>query len=295
MTTEQGAKYFLYIPVWATTRQPSGSGSSSLSSSGSPSSGESETETPGSTETASSSTESTSETASPSGSEPSSSLSSTEGTPTESSGDPSGSSGGSSGGSGGSSGGSGGSSGGPGGSSGGSGGTNPASSDTSSSSSSSSMSDSASESMTFTGSQSSSGGSGSGSSNCLLCGTLVTMADGQRMPIESLQPGDVVRSLSLPGLKIDAPFRAQYEWLSTWGLDGATVRDGRVAEVRHGEHDGFYLINRRIKATFEHPFLVRRDERMGILLCGDVGHRRLPDHSDRRRAGRGANRLDRAD
>jgi hypothetical protein len=33
MTTEGGAKYFLYIPVWATTQQPPGSGTSSLSSS----------------------------------------------------------------------------------------------------------------------------------------------------------------------------------------------------------------------------------------------------------------------
>lgn len=100
------------------------------------------------------------------------------------------------------------------------------------------------------------------------------MADGRRVPIESLQPGDLVRSVSLPGLKTDVPFRAQYEWLSTWGLEGTTVRDGRIAEVRLGEHDGFYLINRRIKATFEHPFLVRRDEEWGfcsaaLLRVGD--------------------------
>ena len=100
------------------------------------------------------------------------------------------------------------------------------------------------------------------------------MADGRRIPIESLAPGDVVRSLSVPGLQIDVPFRAQYEWLSTWGLDGMTLREARVAEVRFGEHDGFYLINRRIKATFEHPFLVRRDDEWGfcsteMLTVGD--------------------------
>lgn len=100
------------------------------------------------------------------------------------------------------------------------------------------------------------------------------MADGRRVPIESLRPGDEVRSVSLPGLKTDVPFRAQYEWLSTWGLEAATVRDGRIAEVRLGEHDGFCLINRRIKATFEHPFLVRRDEEWGfcsaeLLKVGD--------------------------
>ena len=84
----------------------------------------------------------------------------------------------------------------------------------------------------------------------------------------------MLRSLSVPGLQIDVPFRAQYEWLSTWGLDGMTLREARVAEVRFGEHDGFYLINRRIKATFEHPFLVRRDDEWGfcsaeLLKIGD--------------------------
>ena len=47
-----------------------------------------------------------------------------------------------------------------------------------------------------------------------------------------------------------------------------------MSEVRFGEHDGFYLINRRIKSTFEHPFLVRRDEEWGfcsaeLLRVGD--------------------------
>ena len=84
----------------------------------------------------------------------------------------------------------------------------------------------------------------------------------------------MVRSLSVPGLQIDVPFQAQYEWHSTWGLDGMTLRDARVAVVRHGEHDGFYLINRRIKATFEHPLLVRRDDEWGfcsaeLLKVGD--------------------------
>lgn len=85
----------------------------------------------------------------------------------------------------------------------------------------------------------------------------------------------MLRSVSLPGLRTDEPERVQYEWLSTWGLEGATVRDARVAEIRIGEHDGFYVINGRVKATFEHPFLVRRDEEWGfcsaeMLAIGDA-------------------------
>lgn len=202
-----GVKYFLYIPVWATTQQPPGSSGGGSSggggggSEGSEGSGGGESETGGG------------------GSGASSGLS------------------GSGGGSGGSGGG-GGSGGSGGGGSGGSGGGS--------------------------GSGSGSGSSMSSSGNCLLFGTLVTRADGSRMPIELLAPGDMVLSAVLPGLELDVEFKAQYEWLSTWGLDGASVRPARVAEVKLGEHDGFYLINRRIKATFEHPFLVRRDDAWGF-------------------------------
>lgn len=103
------------------------------------------------------------------------------------------------------------------------------------------------------------GPSGSGSSNCLLYGTIVTMADGRRVPIEMLAPGELVASLVVPGLKTDVPFGRQYEWMSTWGLAGASLKPARLSSVQLGEHDGFFLINGRIKATFEHPFLIRRE------------------------------------
>ena len=69
-----------------------------------------------------------------------------------------------------------------------------------------------------------------------------------------------------PGLQTDVTYWAQYEWHSMWGLEGATVRHGRIAEVCLGENDGFYLINQRIKATFEHPFLVHRDDDLTASL-----------------------------
>ncbi|MBX3373836.1 MAG: hypothetical protein KF817_08370 [Phycisphaeraceae bacterium] len=101
------------------------------------------------------------------------------------------------------------------------------------------------------------------------------MADGRRVPIEQIAPGDLVRSLVVPGLRIDMPFQAQYQWLSTWGLEGAGQRPGRVGQVRLGEHDGLFLINRRIKATFEHPFLVRRGDEWGFCSTDQL---RVGDH-----------------
>lgn len=91
------------------------------------------------------------------------------------------------------------------------------------------------------------------------------MADGRRVPIEQVRPGDKVRSLVLPGLRADDATQTQYEWLSTWGLDGASPRTARVSQVRLGEHDGFIVLNGRIKATAEHPFLVRRGDEWGFV------------------------------
>ncbi len=86
--------------------------------------------------------------------------------------------------------------------------------------------------------------------------------------------------MAIPGLEVDAPFRAQYDWQSTEGLDDARIRSAAVSQITLGEHDGFFVINGRIKATFEHPFLIRRGDAWGfcsadLLQIGD--HLVTPD------------------
>jgi hypothetical protein len=83
-------------------------------------------------------------------------------------------------------------------------------------------------------------------------------------PIENLKPGDLVASVRVPGLEVDVPYRAQYNWLSHHGLHGAEHTEARVASVTLGEHQGFVVINRRIKATPEHPILIRRGDEWGF-------------------------------
>jgi hypothetical protein len=76
------------------------------------------------------------------------------------------------------------------------------------------------------------------------------------------------------GLSVDVPFRAHYQWLSSFGITTSVPRVGRVARVKLGEHAGFFVINRRIKVTFEHPFMARRGDEWGfcsadLLQVGD--------------------------
>ena len=118
-----------------------------------------------------------------------------------------------------------------------------------------------------------SSGSGGGGGNCFLYGTLVRLADGRLVPIERLEPGDAVESLDVPGLARDAEWQAQYQWRVT-GAAAPRPCASRIANVRRGTHEGFFLINGRVKATFEHPFLIRRDGETGfcsaeLLRVGD--------------------------
>lgn len=81
-------------------------------------------------------------------------------------------------------------------------------------------------------------------------------------------------SVHLPDLEADVDGSPQYAWLSDEPLSKSMVTTAAVATVSHGEHDGFYVINRRIRATFEHPFLVRRGDQFGfcsaeLLRIGD--------------------------
>jgi len=108
-----------------------------------------------------------------------------------------------------------------------------------------------------------SSGSGGGGGNCFLYGTLVRLADGRLVPIERLEPGDAVESLDVPGLARDAEWQAQYQWRVT-GAAAPRPCTSRIANVRRGTHEGFFLINDRVKATFEHPFLIRRGGETGF-------------------------------
>ncbi len=100
------------------------------------------------------------------------------------------------------------------------------------------------------------------------------LENGSKTPIENLKAGDKLASLQITGMSTDASYPAQYQWLSSFGISTSVPRSATVAEVTFGEHTGFFVINSRIKVTFEHPFMVRRGDEWGfcsadLLKLGD--------------------------
>ena len=249
MSDEQSQKYFLYIPVWATGNAPAPSSSSESSSTTDSVSTNSTTDSV-STNTPSIPTDGTTDSVSTNSTTDSVSTQ----TPTDSS-------------------------------------------ISSSSISSSSETDSTTDSVSTSGDETSDGGtsgggdppggtsggggtSGSGdpsspSESCFLFGTLVKLADGEVKTVEALKAGDKIASVDIPGMERDANYEAQYHWMSTDGLDGLVKRDATVGKTTHGQHSGYFVINGRVKATFEHPMLVRRGDDWGFcsidrLVIGDL-------------------------
>lgn len=104
---------------------------------------------------------------------------------------------------------------------------------------------------------------------CLVYGTPILLANGTSLPIESIEVGAEILSLDVPGMERDGEPGCQYLWISDRDAKIKTVT-AKVGGVRHSWHDGFYRINSNINATFEHPFLVERDGKLGFLSADRV-------------------------
>lgn len=97
----------------------------------------------------------------------------------------------------------------------------------------------------------SSGGNNGGSDPCFLAGTLVRMADGGYRAIETLRPGDMV-------LAHDA--------------DAGRNVPARVAEVRQGVEDHYYLLDARLRVNGAHRFFTASGGLVAaaVLAPGDM-------------------------
>ena len=77
------------------------------------------------------------------------------------------------------------------------------------------------------------------------------MKDGEKRAIETIKIGDEVMSYSVPSLKGD-----KFDWQS-FDLNSNSFTSGRVTFVHSGSEMFHYVINGKIRASYEHPFLVK--------------------------------------
>jgi hypothetical protein len=106
---------------------------------------------------------------------------------------------------------------------------------------------------------------------CFRAGTLITLANGTRIPIEQLLPGATLKSVWLEGLDPNVE-QAWTSWTATTlNTKPATTS---VVSVQSGSYRYYYVLNGSIAVTYEHPFLVRRNGiwrwlRVQDLVVGD--------------------------
>ena len=131
-----------------------------------------------------------------------------------------------------------------------------------------------------------------GGLGCLGIGTPITMADGTTKNIEDINIGDMIRSVTVPGMPLD--FDEENTWSvwegtphgnppgSVWATayydiqetNRVTPASASVMDIYFDWYENYYLINNSLKATFEHPFFVLRDgnyhfKTTASLLPGD--------------------------
>jgi hypothetical protein len=106
---------------------------------------------------------------------------------------------------------------------------------------------------------------------CFLYGTEIKMADGSTKLIEDLVLGDILSSLSIEGLDKDN----EKNWVSfsdtKFCFEPSTAR---VVTLMHGSYSSYYIINKSIQITYEHPVFIKRGNEYKFckvynLLVGD--------------------------
>ena len=104
---------------------------------------------------------------------------------------------------------------------------------------------------------------------CFKYGTKIWMADGSWKNIEELVIGDSLKSLAIPGV----PDSELPDYVPTWNtssLDGMTMTDTVVANIKDATMQAYYKINENIEVTWEHVVLVKQDNVWSFKQVGDI-------------------------
>ena len=116
---------------------------------------------------------------------------------------------------------------------------------------------------------------------CFSVDTPITLPDGSTIPIEDLSIGQQILALTLPTMPLDFDDEDTWKEWETDTLDGAEQVTALVREIYFDWYKDYYIINNRIKTTFEHPFFVKRDSKYQFIKTMDlqVGDEFLTDTS----------------
>ena len=107
-------------------------------------------------------------------------------------------------------------------------------------------------------------------SGCFSVDTPISLPDGITVPIEDLFVGQEVMAMSIPTMPLDFDDEDTWKEWETDTLDEAEQVTATVKEIYFDWYKDYYLINKRIKTTFEHPFLVKRDGKYKFVITLDL-------------------------
>ena len=105
-----------------------------------------------------------------------------------------------------------------------------------------------------------------GGSGCFSVDTPITLPDGLTIPIEDLFVGQEVLALSLPTMPLDFDDEETWKEWETNTIDETQQTIFTVKEIYFDWYKDYYIINDRIKTTYEHPFFVRRDDSRYLFM-----------------------------
>ena len=113
---------------------------------------------------------------------------------------------------------------------------------------------------------------GGGGGGCLVYGTTINMADGTTKTVQDLVVGDSLEAIT--DTTLDESNEDAYKTWTATSLANTTKTTSTVREIYVDSYSWFYIFNEKLHATYEHPFLILREntyswERAEDIVEGD--------------------------
>jgi len=109
-----------------------------------------------------------------------------------------------------------------------------------------------------------------GGAGCFSVDTPITLPDGSETKIEDLFIGQEVLAITLPTMPLDFDDEETWKDWETNTIEGAEQTTATVKEIYFDWYKDYYVINDRIKTTYEHPFFVKRDSKYTFETTADL-------------------------